>query len=45
VELGLCPEQAYQTMIQDALLSYYEPTFWNKQLTQDLWIHEQIENI
>jgi predicted dehydrogenase len=45
VELGLCPEQAYQTMIQDALLSYYESTFWNKQLTQDLWIHEQIENI
>ena len=45
VELGLCPEEAYQTMIQDALLSYYESPFWNKQLTQDLWIHEQIESI
>jgi hypothetical protein len=45
VELGLCPEEAYQTMITDAVLSQYEDTFWNKQLTQDLWIHEQIETL
>ena len=45
VELGLCPEEAYQTMITDAVLSYHESVFWNKQLAQDLWIHEQIENI
>ena len=45
VELGLCPEEAYQTMITDAILSYHESAFWNKQLTQDLWIHEQIETL
>ena len=45
VELGLCPEDAYQTMINDAILSYHEATFWNKQLDQDLWIHQQIETL
>jgi len=45
VELGLCPEEAYQTMITDVVLSQYEDTFWNKQLTQDLWIHQQIETL
>jgi predicted dehydrogenase len=45
IELGLCPEEAYQTMITDAILSYHESAFWNKQLTQDLWIHEQIETL
>jgi predicted dehydrogenase len=45
VELGLCPEEAYQTMITDAVLSSREEIFWNKQLTQDLWIHQQIENL
>jgi predicted dehydrogenase len=45
VELGLCPEEAYQTMIQDAILSYHESIFWNKQLEQDLWIHQQIETL
>jgi predicted dehydrogenase len=43
IELGLCPEEAYKTMIQDTLLSYFEAPFWNKQLEQDLWIHQQIE--
>jgi predicted dehydrogenase len=45
VELGLCPEEAYQTMITDAVLSQYEDTFWNTQLTQDLWVHKQIETL
>jgi len=45
VELGLCPEDAYQTMIQDAVLSQHEAIFWKKQLTQDLWIHQQIETL
>jgi len=45
VELGLCPEEAYKTMIQDTLNSYYEAPFWNKQLAQDLWIHQQIETL
>jgi predicted dehydrogenase len=45
VELGLCPEEAYQTMIADAILGYYEAIFWNKQLEQDLWIHRQVETL
>ena len=45
IELGLCPEEAYQTMINDAILGHHEAIFWNKQLTQDLWIHQQIETL
>ena len=45
VELGLCPEEAYKTMITDAVLSQRESLFWDKQLTQDLWIHQQIEDL
>ena len=45
VELGLCPEEAYKTMITDAVLSQRESLFWDKQMTQDLWIHQQIEDL
>jgi predicted dehydrogenase len=42
VELGLCPEDAYQSMIQDAVDHVNDPAFWLNQLEQDLWIHENI---
>ena len=42
-ELGLCPENAYQNMIVDALANVDNTEFWNTQLEQDLWIHEQNE--
>jgi predicted dehydrogenase len=45
VELGLCPEDAYQNMIQSALDHVYDADFWRKQLNCDLWIHEQIEKL
>jgi predicted dehydrogenase len=44
-ELGLCPEDAYRNMINDAVLNVNNEEFWNKQLLQDFWIHERIENI
>jgi hypothetical protein len=43
--LGLCPESAYKKMIQTAVSNLNNNEFWNKQLKQDLWIHEQIENL
>jgi predicted dehydrogenase len=43
--LGLCPESAYKKMIETAVSNLNNDDFWNKQLTQDLWIHEQIENL
>jgi predicted dehydrogenase len=43
VELGLCPEDAYQNMIQDAIDNINNHDFWLDQLEQDLWIHEHIK--
>lgn len=43
--LGLCPEEAYQTMISTAVENLSNDDFWKKQLTQDLWIHRQIESL
>lgn len=42
MELGLCPESAYMTMIQTAYLNEHNPTFWQKQLELDCWIHRNI---
>lgn len=41
-ELGLCPESAYKKMIQAALAAVDDNRFWQTQLEQDVWIHEQI---
>jgi hypothetical protein len=43
--LGLCPEEAYQAMIENAVANLNNDMFWKKQLQQDLWIHRQIENL
>jgi len=43
IELGLCPEDAYQSMIQDAINNINDKDFWLDQLEQDLWIHEHIK--
>jgi predicted dehydrogenase len=42
-ELGLCPEEAYQAMIKEAVERVNDTEFWNSQLLQDSWIHERIE--
>jgi predicted dehydrogenase len=44
-ELGLCPKEAYQTMIETAMSNLNNNAFWQDQLEQDLWIHKQIEHL
>ena len=43
--LGLCPEDAYKKMITTALSKIDDVSFWKDQYDQDIWIHEQIENL
>jgi predicted dehydrogenase len=43
--LGLCPESAYKTMVETAVKNLNNDEFWKKQFAQDIWIHEQIENL
>lgn len=42
-ELGLCPENAYERMIQDAWNHLDDKLFWDRQHLHDAWIHERIE--
>lgn len=42
-ELGLCPESAYNAMIQDAIANVDNDQWWTDQLTLDYWIHERLE--
>jgi hypothetical protein len=44
-ELGWCPEDAYQRMIQDAVNNITNSTFWNKQFAEDVWIHQIISKL
>jgi hypothetical protein len=41
-ELGLCPEDAYAKMIDVAFQNVYNKEYWDIQLSQDLWIHQQM---
>ena len=41
--LGLCPEEAYQAMIKEALERFDDQEFWNRQFLQDVWIHTKIK--
>jgi predicted dehydrogenase len=43
--LGLCPEEAYSTMIQTALRNQNVDEFWNDQRIQDIWIHKVLEEL
>lgn len=36
--LGLCPEQAYETMIETALINKDNDAYWKEQFEQDVWI-------
>lgn len=42
-QLGLCPEDAYQRMIAEALANYNDMLFWEEQYHIDMWIHKMIE--
>jgi hypothetical protein len=42
-ELGLCPEDAYASMIQTAIKNCDNDLFWAEQLKQDIWIHSMMD--
>jgi predicted dehydrogenase len=44
-KLGLCPESAYKKMIETAVKNLNNDSFWKIQYEQDLWIHQQIEQL
>jgi len=44
-ELGLCPEIAYREMVRQAVKNRTNDEFWQRQYEQDMWIHQQIENL
>jgi predicted dehydrogenase len=44
-ELGWCPEDAYESMIKDAIANIDSYEFWLKQFDIDVWIHERIETL
>jgi predicted dehydrogenase len=43
LELGLCHESAYQSMIELAVKNINNNKFWLEQFVQDYWIHKRIE--
>ena len=45
VELGWCPEDAYQSMIKEAIDNIDNYKFWLDQFEIDTWIHERIEKL
>lgn len=44
-DLGLCPEQAYETMIETALNNKDNDAYWQDQFEQDVWIHSVLEGL
>jgi len=42
-DLGLCPADAYQTMIREALANINNDNWWAQQLMKDSWIHRMVE--
>jgi predicted dehydrogenase len=42
-ELGLCPAEAYQAMIKDAVENIDNDAWFSVQLDYDLWIHKKVE--
>jgi predicted dehydrogenase len=43
--LGLCPEEAYSTMIETAVNNRNNENFWFEQRLQDIWIHKVLEEL
>tara|TARA_B100000989_G_scaffold231189_1_gene177993 strand:- start:9546 stop:10418 length:873 start_codon:yes stop_codon:yes gene_type:complete len=41
--LGLCPEDAYEKMVDTAVDNLYNDTYWREQFSRDVWIHSQLE--
>lgn len=43
--LGLCPEDAYEKMVDTAVNNLYNDTYWKEQFNRDVWIHKQLEQL
>jgi predicted dehydrogenase len=43
IQLDLCPESAYATMIETAVRNLNNDAFWQNQTRQDMWIHNKIK--
>jgi len=43
--LGLCPEDAYERMIDTAIANLHNDDYWYEQLLQDVFIHKMMENL
>tara|TARA_R110000796_G_scaffold111486_3_gene222994 strand:+ start:238 stop:1110 length:873 start_codon:yes stop_codon:yes gene_type:complete len=41
--LGLCPEDAYEKMVDTAVDNLYNDRYWSEQFARDVWIHKQLE--
>ena len=41
--LGLCPEDAYEKMVDTAIDNLYNDNYWKEQFNKDVWIHNQLE--
>ena len=41
--LGLCPEDAYEKMVDTAIDNLYNDRYWSEQFARDVWIHKQLE--
>ena len=44
-ELGLCPEDAYERMIDSAVANLHNDKYWYDQLLQDMFIHQMMEKL
>lgn len=44
-QLGLCPEDAYERMIDTAIENLHNDKYWYDQLLQDVFIHKMMENL
>lgn len=44
-QLGLCPEDAYERMIDTAVANLHNDKYWYEQLLQDVFIHKMMENL
>lgn len=45
IELGLCPESAYENMITNTVQNLNNSDFWQQHIRQDFWIHEVMNNV
>jgi predicted dehydrogenase len=43
--LGLCPESAYERMIDTAVVNQHNEEYWYDQLLQDVFIHKMMEKL